>query len=86
MTAPDSGLRFTWRLTSTQAHWLLQLPEKLCPLPQNRVLHNGLQGITFDELTIHNEKLDYCGTEQSSDHFRARDADAGQEGIARPRP
>ena len=31
MTAPDSGLRFTWRLTSTQAHWLLRVPEKLSP-------------------------------------------------------
>ena len=66
MTAPDSWLRvhvetdFPLRLTGS-----CNSPKKLLPLPQNRVLHNGLQGLTFDEFILHNEKLDHCGTEQS---------------------
>ena len=62
----DSTLRLTGSCNSP----------KSSPVPQNRVLHKGLQGITFDEFALHNEKLDHCGTEQSIDHFRARDADA----------
>ena len=68
-----------------QAHWLLQLPEKVS-LPQDRVLHNGLQAIIFAVFPVHNEMLGHRHLEQLIDHFRARDPNDEQERIARPRP
>ena len=84
MTAPDSGLRFTWRLIPPLATGFCNSPKR-SPPPQNRFQNKGLQGLTFDEFILHNEKLDYCVTEQTIDHCRAGDTDAGQERIARPR-
>ena len=57
MTAPDSWLRFTWRLISPSGSLAPATPRKALPVPQNRVLHNGLQGITFDDFSLHNEML-----------------------------
>ena len=43
-----------------------------------------MQGITFDEFALHNEKLDYCGTEQPIDHFRARTLTPGKSASLDP--
>ena len=54
LVAPSPSMR-TRRRSFSDARFCSTLA-----LPQNRLQHNGLQGITREQFTVHNEMLGYC--------------------------
>ena len=55
-------------------------------MPQNHLVHKGLQGITYAEFPVHNEILAHCEREQSIDCHEATKAidERGHMGRAVP--